>query len=72
MGNLLRSCAEVREPIELSFGVVSGVSPGINVLDGGSRAPRGKGITRRFAPVCFSGVGAYFSHRNVFDSCVKS
>jgi len=27
-------CAEVREPIELSFGVVSGVSPGIHVLDG--------------------------------------
>jgi len=34
MGNLLRSCAEVREPIELSFGVVSGVGPGIHVLDG--------------------------------------
>jgi len=34
MGSLLRSCAEVREPIELSFGVVSGVGPGLHVLDG--------------------------------------
>jgi len=25
MGTLLHSCVEVREPIELSFGVVSGV-----------------------------------------------
>ena len=31
--NLLRSC-EVREPIELLFGVISGVGPGIHVLDG--------------------------------------
>jgi len=34
MGTLLRSCAEVRAAIELSFGVVSGVTPGIHVLDG--------------------------------------
>ena len=27
-------CAEVREPIDLSFGVVSVVDPGIGVLDG--------------------------------------
>ena len=31
MGNLLRSCTEVREPIELSFGVVSVVGPGIGL-----------------------------------------
>jgi len=30
---LLCSCAEVCEPIELSFGEVSGVGPGIGVLD---------------------------------------
>jgi len=30
----LRSCVEVREPIELSFGVVSGVCPGIDVFIG--------------------------------------
>jgi len=34
MGTLLDSCVEVREPIKLSFGVVSGVGPGILVLDG--------------------------------------
>jgi len=34
MGTLLRSCAEVRTAIEQSFGVVSGVGPGIGVLDG--------------------------------------
>ena len=42
MGPLLRSCAEVREPIELSFGVVSGVHPGIDVLDG-VHVPQGEG-----------------------------
>jgi len=31
---LLHSCAEMREPIELSFAVVSAVGPGIDVLDG--------------------------------------
>ena len=40
---LLHSCAEVRIAIELSFGVVSGVSPCIDVLDGGPRASRGRG-----------------------------
>jgi len=34
MGTLLHSCVEVRETIELSFGVVSGISLGIRVLDG--------------------------------------
>jgi len=35
MGNLLYSCMEVHELIELSFGVVSVVGPGIGVLDEG-------------------------------------
>ena len=30
----LHSCVEVREPIELSFGVVSGVGPGIDIRNG--------------------------------------
>jgi len=34
MGTLLRSCVVVHEPIELSFGVVSGVGLDIHVLDG--------------------------------------
>jgi len=36
----MHSCAEVCEPIELSFGEVSGVGRGMDVLDGGPRAPR--------------------------------
>jgi len=42
-GALLRSCAEMHIAIELSFGVVSGVGPGIDVLDGGPRASRERG-----------------------------
>ena len=34
LGTFLHSCAKVHEPIELSFGVVSGVSRGMGVLDG--------------------------------------
>jgi len=49
MGNLLHSYAEVREPIELSFGVVSWVSPGIHVLDGGLQAPKGRGCLGDFS-----------------------
>jgi len=33
-GNMLLSYAEVRAAIELSFGVVNGVTPGIHALDG--------------------------------------
>ena len=42
-GPLLHSCVEVFELIELSFGVVNWVGPGIDVLDGGSRPSRGRG-----------------------------
>ena len=42
-GNLLRRCVKVRTTIELLFGVVSGVGPGIHVLDGSPRASRGRG-----------------------------
>jgi len=41
VGYLWLSCVIVHEPIELSFGVVSRVGPGIGVLVGGPRAPRG-------------------------------
>ena len=43
MGTLLRRCVEVRIAIELSFGVVSGVGPGIHELDGSPRASRERG-----------------------------
>ena len=42
MGTLLRRCVEVRTAIELSFGTLSGVGPGIHVLDGSPRASRGR------------------------------
>jgi len=44
METLLRSCVEVRIAIELSFGMVSGVGPGINELNGGPRASRGGAV----------------------------
>jgi len=40
---LLHICVEVHESMKLSFGVVSGVGREMDVLDGGSCAPRGKG-----------------------------
>jgi len=43
MGPLLRSCAYVRELIELLFGVVSGVTPDIHVLYG-VHLPQGEGV----------------------------
>jgi len=48
-GNLLRSCVEVRAAIELSFGAVSGVGPGIYVLDGGPSASREMGCLVDFS-----------------------
>ena len=40
---LLHSCAEVHAAIELSFKMVSGVTPDIHVLDGGLRASSRRG-----------------------------
>jgi len=60
-GDLLRRCVEVRTVIELSFGVVSGVGPGIRVLDGSPRASRKgavsgmvSGIFWHFCPIVFN------------------
>jgi len=39
----LHRCVEVRIAIELSFGVVSGVDPGIRVLDLSPHASKGRG-----------------------------
>ena len=48
---LLHSCAEVRAAIELSFKMVSGVTPDIHVLDGGLSASSGRGeFWGRFPP----------------------
>jgi len=66
MGTLLRRCVELRTVIELSFGVVSGVGPGIHVSDGSPRASRGRavsgmvcGIFRNFGSTDLNGEMAY-------------
>jgi len=56
VGNLLHSCVEVRETIELSFGVVSVVGPSV----WGSSNARGKGVSGGFAE--------FFSHS--FQWCI--
>ena len=49
MGPLLRSCVEVCLPIELSFGVVSGIGPGIDEWNG-IHMSQGEGVD--FGVVC--------------------
>ena len=53
MGPLLHSCVAVREPIELSFDVVNGVGPGIDVQNG---VPRGSRGSVDFEVVCPIGL----------------
>ena len=68
----MRNCAELHAAIKLSFGMMSGVNPGIFVLDGGPCASR-EGMD--FGVICLhwpSGFNGVFCNRNVFDSCVKS
>ena len=48
MGTLLHGCAEVRELIELSFGVVSGVGPGIDVENGVHMPQKEEAVLRIF------------------------
>jgi len=72
MGSWLRSCAKVREPSELRFGVVRGVDRGTDVLDGG---PRRASVREGFRGSCFRfslfDFRVDFQQRNVFDSFVK-
>jgi len=51
------------------FGVVSGVSRGMGVLDEGPHPLKGRGGIRVFCPIGLNGV---FEYIFVFDSCVKS
>jgi len=55
MRTLWRICAKVREPVELPFGVVSGVCPGSGLLDGCTYFPMGRGGFGFFGPLGFSG-----------------
>jgi len=59
---------EVREPIELSFGVVCGWL-GIGVLDGIDILQWEGRVLCSFSPICFNGV---LLIRIVLDSSVKS
>ena len=65
MGSLLRSCAEVCELTELSFGMVSRVGPGIDVLDG-VHVLQGEGAVSGMVSGIFRGM-TYCSPRNVFN-----
>jgi len=51
MGTFLRSCVKVREPMELSFEVVSGVGRGMGGLEGGPRADVPQGVWRFVPPL---------------------
>jgi len=56
-------CCIMRELIELSFGVVSGVGLGIRVLDGRPCALRRTRVSGVIAPIGFNSI---FVNRNVF------
>jgi len=60
MASLLRSCVKVREPIELSFGLVNGMGPGIDVWNGSPRGSREGWILGSFAPIGSVVSMAYF------------
>jgi len=60
MGNFWRSCAKLRELIELSFGMVNGVGQMMGVLDG-VHVPQEEGEALRFFfPIGLNGVSACF------------
>ena len=65
MRTLLRRCVEVRRAIELSFGVVSGVGPGIHVLDGSPRASRGRGCSCPIPVIFDTNITEWMCRRNV-------
>jgi len=72
MGNLWRCCAKVRELIELSFGVVSGVSSGIGVLDGVHVTQREGEVLEVFhVGLLVWNLPLRCRQRNVFGLCEK-
>ena len=62
----------VHEPIELSFGIVSGMGPGIDVRNGGPHGSRQKGVLWGCLPHWSNGFNGLIFKGNVFNSCVKS
>ena len=77
MGPLLHSCVEIREvdPIELSFGMVSGVGPGIDVRNGGPCYSRGRDCFLDFWHLCPSfirmGRSTLFAQKCIRLVCEK-
>jgi len=71
-GLLLCSCVEMCEPIELLFGVVSGIGPCFGVLDVVNVLQQKVGgfqeVSRSFSPIRFNGV---LLNRKYY-SCMKS
>jgi len=74
MGTLWRSCAKVREPIELPLGVVSRVGSVIGALDGGSTSSQEKRGVLEFFYVYFLvwDLPLRRQQRNSFSSCAKT
>jgi len=73
---LLRRCVKVRIMIELSFGIMSGMGPGIHVLDEvhvpeGERAVSGmvSGSFRNFSPIV---LNVWRTDRRSTRVCVRS
>jgi len=67
MGTLLRSCVKMREPIELSFGKVSGFYPVIDVL-GGVHVPQEE--VTDFGVVC--PIGPRFQRPIFEEKCIRT
>jgi len=56
MGTLLHSCVKVCPSIKMPFGVVSGVSRRMGILDVGPRVPMGRGGFGVFSPIGLNGI----------------
>jgi len=73
MGPLSHSCVEVHELIELSFGVVKLVGPGIDVKNGSPHSSRERvDFVVVVCPHWPNGLNGLIFKINVFDSCMKS
>jgi len=71
MGTLLRSCAKVREPMELSFEVVSGVGHTMGELEE-VHMPQGEGSFEDFVLRLFWGMNKHFQAKRAKYSNVHT
>ena len=63
----------MRKKIDLPFGMVNGVAPGVGVLDGISVSQAEGEVLGAFSgPLVLMSFLSSFVRENVFDSCVKS